>query len=111
MKGTLFSADFIEDLNGELRLLEVNTDTQAMSTNLQFFDYTDFISVLQDNNITKVTIVHKSNIHQEMVNHLSSSLNVNAPFITLFTEVKENPNVIYPTTVTDEPDLFVLRLA
>jgi len=111
MKGTLFSADFIEDINGELRLLEVNTDTQAMSTNLQFFDYADFISVLEDNNITKVTIVHKPHIHQEMVNHLSSSLNVNAPFITLFTEVKESPNVIYPTTITDETDLFVLRLA
>jgi intein/homing endonuclease len=109
MKGTLFSADFIEDSSGELRLLEINTDTQAM--NLQFFDYTDFISVLQQNNISKVTVVHKPHIHQEMVNHISSSLNTNAPFITSFTEVKEGPNVIYPTSVTDESDLFVLRLA
>ena len=109
MKGTLFSADFIEDSNGELRLLEINTDTQAI--NLQFFDYTDFITVLQDNNISKITVVHKPHIHQEMVNHLSSSLNTNAPFITNFTEIKEGPNVIYPTTVSDQSDLFVLRLA
>lgn len=109
MKGTLFSADFIEDSSGELRLLEINTDTQAI--NLQFFDYTDFISVLQENNISKVTVVHKPHIHQEMVNHISSSLSTNAPFITSFTEVKEGPNVIYPTTVADQSDLFVLRLA
>ena len=47
MKGTLFSADFIEDLNGDLRLLEINTDTSV--TNFTQFDYSDFISLLQSN--------------------------------------------------------------
>ena len=44
MKGTLFSADFIEDLNGDLRLLEINTDTQSATTTLQYFDYTGFVT-------------------------------------------------------------------
>ena len=111
MKGTLFSADFIEDINGNLRLSEVNTDTTISYNNLTHFDYTDFISILSNNNITKVTVVHKPNIHQDLVNHLSQSLNVSAPFVTSFTEVKELPNRIYPTSVTDESDLFILRMA
>ena len=111
MKGTLFSADFIEDLDGNLRLLEINTDTQASTNNLIHFDYTDFISVLDANDITKVTVVNKPNIHREIVNHLSQSLNVSASFITTFTTVDESPNTIYPTNVTDESDLFILRLA
>ncbi len=111
MKGTLFSADFIEDLDGNLRLLEINTDTQASTNNLAHFDYSDFISVLDANNITKVFVVNKPNIHKDIVNHLSQSLNVSASFITTFTTIDETPNTIYPTNVTDESDLFILRLA
>lgn len=111
MKGTLFSADFVEDINGNLRLTEVNTDTTISANNLIHFDYGDFISLLSDNNITKVTVVHKPNIHQDLVNHLSQSLNDSAPFVTTFTEVKELPNRIYPTSVNDEDGLFILRMA
>ena len=111
MKGTLFSADFIEDLNGDLRLLEINTDTQSATTTLQYFDYSGFVTFLQEQNITKVVVIHKPRIHEEMVSHLSSSLNVSAPFVTSFTEIKEGPNVIYPTVVQDETDTFILRLA
>lgn len=109
MKGTLFSADFIEDVNGDLRLLEINTDTSA--TNFTYFDYSDFISVLQTNNITKLTIVHKPLVHRMMVDHLISEINQNAPFITTIEEVKVSPNVIYPPTVSEEEFTFVLRLA
>ena len=109
MKGTLFSADFIEDLNGDLRLLEVNTDTSV--TNFTYFDYTDFVSVLQANNITKLTVVHKPLMHQEMVDHLHGALTANAPFITTIEEVKVSPNVIYPPTVTEEEGMFILRFA
>lgn len=108
MKGTLFSADFIEDANGNLRLLEINTDTSV--TNFSYFDYSDFISLLKANSITKVTVIHKPFLHQEMVDHLKAALEENAPFITTFKEIKEGPNVIYPTTVPDEDDLFILRL-
>lgn len=109
MKGTLFSADFIEDKNGDLRLLEVNTDTSV--TNLTQFDYTDFISLLETNNITKLTVVHKPLMHQELVDNLHSAITANATFITLFEEVKISPNVIFPPSVTEEDGMFVLRLA
>ncbi len=111
MKGTLFSADFALGSDNELKLIEINTDTGIASHNLGFIDYTDFISVLQSNNITKVTVIHKPVLHQAIVNHLSQSLTENAPFITNFTEIKEGINSMYPTFVEDSNDLFVLRMA
>ena len=111
MKGTFFSADFIEDSVGNLRLLEVNTDTTISTNNLVYLDFNDLISVLESNNITRVTVVHKPNIHQYIVDKLSESLTSNAPFITEFKEIKEQSNRIYPTPVEDASDLFVLRMA
>ena len=111
MKGTLFSADFVKDLNDNLRLLEINTDTSTPTNNLSYFNYDDFISVLSDNNITKVTIIHKPHMHSDMVNHLSASLSSNAPFVTTISEVKETVHSIFPTAVEDADDLFILRLA
>ena len=111
MKGTFFSADFIEDTSGNLRLLEVNTDTTISVNNLVFLDFSNFISVLESNNITRVTVVHKPNIHQNIVNKLSESLTLNAPFVVEFNEIKEQSNRIYPTPVEDASDLFVLRMA
>lgn len=111
MKGTFFSADFVEDNSGNLRLLEVNTDTTISVNNLTFLDFSDFVTVLQNNGITKVIVVHKPNIHQDIVNNLSSFLTQNAPFITSFSEVKEQFNRIYPTSVVDASDTFILRMA
>jgi hypothetical protein len=111
MKGTFFSADFIEDANGNLRLLEVNTDTTISVNNLVYLDFSNFISILESNNITRVTVVHKPNIHQNIVNKLSESLTLNAPFVVEFNEIKEQSNRIYPTSVDDASDLFVLRMA
>lgn len=111
MKGTLFSADFIEDSNGEFRILEINTDTTTPEFNLQYFDYSDLINVLNVNNITKFTIIHKPGLHNRLVNHLSSSLNISASFIDTIDVFSENINVIYPTQVDDSSDTFILRMA
>ena len=111
MKGTLFSADFALSSDNELKLIEINTDTSIAAHNLGFFDYNDFVSVLQTNNITKVTVIHKPAYHQDMVNHLAAYLTSNVPFIRTFTEIQENINSMYPTYVEDADDLFILRLA
>jgi hypothetical protein len=111
MKGTLFSADFVKDTSGSLRLLELNTDTAVSKNNLDFFIYDEFINILSSNSITKVTVIHKPDLHKEIVNHLSSSISENASFITDFVEVKEAGSTIYPTVVEDEENTFILRLA
>jgi len=53
MKGVLFSADFVEDNDGNYRLLEVNTDTGFISSSINTtFDFAPLKQVIADNNIT-----------------------------------------------------------
>ena len=53
MKGTLFSADFVNDISGDLRLLELNTDTGISSIDDISLD--SFFNVLSYN----VFSIHK----------------------------------------------------
>ena len=59
MKGTFFSADFIKDENDNLRLLEINTDTACITYSLESrFDFSDWITIMQNNNITKIVLIY-----------------------------------------------------
>lgn len=109
MKGTLFSADFITDSNDNLRLLEINTDSGFVSASFSNYDFTELATALSTNSITRVHVLHKS-IQTEFVEFLSQSLNQVAPFITEFNTTYEEVDSIYPTTITDEADKFILRL-
>jgi len=101
MKGTLFSSDFIIDESNNLRLLEFNTDSGFISDTLASrFDFTDFISVLSSNNITKLSILYKS-WHREFVDHLNQAIENDATFITEFSKIEEAEHTVYPTNVTD----------
>lgn len=106
MKGTLFSADFVKDFDGNLRLLEFNTDTGFISASLNYFDFTELNNVLSGSSITKVHVIYK-NIASGFVDLLSSSVDG----IDTFTRTIEESNTIYPTSVTDSNDTLVLRLA
>ena len=111
MKGTFFSADFVKDSSGNLRLLEVNTDTALSTNNTVHLDFSGLVTLLQTNSITKVAVIHKPTYHQAIVDKLKEHLTVNATFITEFTEHKERTNRIYPSAVNDADDLFILRMA
>lgn len=111
MKGTLFSADFVKDTNDNLRLLEFNTDTSIVGNELYNFDFTEFISVLQTNNITQLDIVYKPFIHDKIVTHISNTITADAPFVTVINLHDEDINTIYPATIPDSSDKFILRLA
>lgn len=110
MKGTLFSSDFIEDSNGNLRLLEVNTDTGFIQQTLTVMDFTDFVSVLSSNNITEVVVIHKI-FQTDFVNKLKEVLSTDATFITNVSTIVEESSTVYPTSVTDDVSKFILRLA
>lgn len=111
MKGTLFSADFIKDSTGSLRLIELNTDTGIVKNRISSIDLSEFINVLSSNSITSLDIVYKPFIQSEIVSHIVEQINTFAPFITSVTLHDEDRNSIYPTTVTDASDKFILRLA
>lgn len=108
MKGTLFSADFVKDSNGNLRLLELNTDTGFINQELINFDFSDFKQILIDNNISELDIIYKTNFQQKFVNQLTSSM---SPDISVINLHKEDVDTIYPTQVEDSNDKFILRLA
>lgn len=109
MKGTFFSTDFIEDYNGDLRLVEVNTQTAVISTALDFLDYSNFFNVLVENDISELHIIHTPMVHAKMVEHLSASIHENVPSIDLIVEHTNPLNTIYPTIVDDNPNRFILR--
>ena len=111
MKGTLFSADFVKDTNDNLRLLEFNTDTSIVGNELYNFDFTEFINVLQTNNITQLDIIYKPLIHDKIVTHISNTITADASFVTVINLHDEDINTIYPTTIPDSSDKFILRLA
>ena len=111
MKGTLFSADFVKDSNGNLRLLELNTDTGFIGQELVNFDFSEFLSVLSVNNITTLDIIYKPFLHMDFVNKLVEEVNTNLPSVVTINLHDENMNSIYPTSVPDDEDKFILRLA
>ena len=109
MKGTLFSADFVKDSNGNLRLLELNTDTGFRSSSISQFDFTEFFSVLSDNNIDSLEIIYKP-FQSDLVDFLSQSIQSH-PNITSFVTYEEEITTIYPTNVEDSETKFILRMA
>lgn len=111
MKGTFFSADFVTDKDNNYRLIEINTDTGIVESQASIFDWTDFINVLSVNNITEVEVVYKYDIQHPIVNHLSSSLASNAPFVTTFTKTVVPADSIFPPSPSDSANKFILRMA
>lgn len=111
MKGIVFSSDFVIDSNGNERLLEINTDTGFLDSALSLIDYTDFFNVLQSNNITKLNVVYKDEIHRNFVNHISSSVAISASFITQFDKTIVAESNIFPPVPVEDSSTFILRLA
>lgn len=111
MKGTLFSADFVKDSSDNLRLLELNTDTAILKKQAQKIDWSELISIFSSNGITKLDVVYKVCFHEPITKILQDTIAAEAPFITEFNKHPEDINTIYPTSIQDQDDRFILRLA
>lgn len=111
MKGTLFSSDYVIDTNGELRLVEINTDTGFITNTFDTrYDFTDLYAIWSTNSITNVTIIYKD-FQTNFVEYLQSDIESNATFITSVTLQKERTFDVYPDVVEDSSEKFILRLA
>lgn len=109
MKGTLYSSDFVKNVNGELKLLELNTDTTFPSASLSHLNWDGFIEYLESESIDSVHVIHKQSIHDFLVANLSESLAGST--ITNWDTTEELSTTIYPTDVQDSNNTFVLRMA
>ena len=111
MKGTLFSTDFVFDANGNPRLIELNTDTGAVTKTFGVNLHMDgFINELSSSNITEVHFLYKP-FQENMVDWMEEQLNISASFITKVSHTQESEENIYPTSITDSGSLFILRMA
>lgn len=111
MKGTLFSADFVKDASENPKLLEFNTDTAFITEALPHIDFTDFFQILQNNNITELNVIYKTVYHSNVIDYLESQVSQSLPFIESFIKHKEDITTIYPISVEDADNKFILRLA
>jgi hypothetical protein len=110
MKGTLFSADFVKDSNGNLRLLELNTDTGITPSVLTHLDFVGFFNLLESLNITQLDVIYKKSIHLPFIIKLEEYVATDASFITVFNKHQEPISSIFPTQVDDSETKFILRL-
>ena len=108
MKGTLFSADLVQDSSGDLKLLEVNTDTAFASTSS--LDYTELKNIITNNSIDTIDVIFKK-FQLNFVNNLSESMDAWAGFTGTFNKHVESNDTIYPTAITDADNKFIIRLA
>lgn len=112
MKGTLLSFDFVKDVHGDLKFLEMNTDTTISTQGLNInISWDKLFEVMSGASITELDVIYKPQIHQSIINHLSASVVSDAPFITAFRHHEEDFYNVFPTAVDDAPEKFVLRLA
>jgi hypothetical protein len=63
MKSILISSDFVYDSTGNLRLLEINTNSGIGVPQFEHFDFTDLKSFLIDNGFTKLVFVYNNNLN------------------------------------------------
>lgn len=109
MKGTLFSADFVKDTNGNLRLLELNTDTAFTNGALSHVNFNSISTLVTDSNISEFHVIYKE-IHKNFIEELQASLASSNPTVT-FSKHQEEINTIYPTAIEDGDSKFILRCA
>lgn len=107
MKGVLFSTDFIRDKNGNIRLLEVNTDTTIGTGEENYLDWSEFILKLKGK--TDLYLQTKPH-HDTVVKSLKDAIALDGTFTGSIHEELEDVNVIYPTYIEDSDDIFILRM-
>ena len=54
-----------------------------------------------------MTVIFKS-FHVNFIDKLESTISTDATFVTEFIKIKEDNDTIYPTSVDDEDDRFIL---
>jgi hypothetical protein len=112
MKGTLISSDYVKDRNGDIRFIELNTDTVLYDEFLEHdADWDQFTNYLNSNSvIDTVHLIYKAELHLYAVLDMKAHIEANCPQITTITLQNENLHSIYPTAVADVSNKFILKL-
>jgi len=110
MKGTFVSFDFVKNNDGDLKFIEMNTDTTANQRGLDSMNFSAFLTYVSSSDIQQLDVVYKPEIHTAIVNELSASAQASGS-ITTFNRHTIDSDTIYPESPADGDDKFILRLA
>ena len=110
MKSILISADFVHDSNGDLRLLEINTNSGIVPTQLEYFDFSSLKSYLLENGYTKLVFVHNNNLNH-FVNYLQDNWDADESVSGITLEFVKVFDTFYgiPTDIVDNDTTFIVR--
>jgi len=113
MKGILISNDFVKDRDGNLRFLEMNTDTvlygNFLKNDADWTGLTDFLSD-PNNGFDTLHLMYKAELHKDAVDDLKLKVTENATNITTITTQSEPLHSSFPTPVGDADNKFILRM-
>ncbi len=106
MKGVLIGSDFLR-LTDEIKFLEINTDTDLFTNDVDFLELAALFSYLEENNYTKLVLIYKrQHIMESVISVFQSMANTNG--ITLEFVVVPNNSITVPS-ITSEPNTFYLK--
>lgn len=108
MKAVLFSTDFIRGKDNNLHLIELNTDTAISKGEEVYLDWGELI--LNLNGKTDLYLQTKP-AHDRIVKSLRDAITLDGTFTGSIHEELEDINVIYPTSIPDADNIFILRMA
>lgn len=106
MKGVFFSADFTKDASGDLKLLELNTNTATSYP--EDLDLSELQQLLVDNSITTLHLLYTSGWHDTLaarLKELAAGLNIAVE------ETRVSQSTLFAPEVNDAEGTFILRLA
>lgn len=108
MKGVLIGSDFLRLADG-IKFLEINTDTDLFTSDIDFLELTPLFTYLSENSFTKLVLIYKT--EHVLVPVVDVFRTIAEQYsITIDTIIIPNNSITIPT-ITSEVNTFYLRCA
>lgn len=124
MKGVIIGTDLLQNDNGDVKVLEINSNVGIYQDSIDYFDFDGFITLLLDNSINELHFIFDTN-EINIQNSPKTSVNEGITEISFLTILKgkceENsitffeyeiaPNSVTVPFIEDATNKFILRQA
>jgi hypothetical protein len=105
MKGLLIGSDFVKDLNGDLKLLEINTNALVEVKELSNMDFNSFFNFMSSNSLTELHLIsNKDGLNGTLETECQNR------GITFVLHQTAKDSIVVPS-VEDLPNRFILRVS
>lgn len=119
MKAVLIGSDYILDGNGNVKLIETNTNTSIYDSMINELDYSELISLIETNSITELVYIYSD---EQFVHDNSFSIGVDLDLDKKLAEIASGSGLTYDkyqvsrTAITvpyieDSPTKLIIRQA